>query len=179
MLTSRTNHMRAAAFALLFALAALFVPQMARAQLSGTLSGPRFVETAAVAGLFEIESSKIALERSDNPGIKAFAQMMVDDHTRIAAALKRAAADANGEITIPAALDSEHDAMIRKLKTASGREFDALYVQMQTTGHEQAVGLFGAYAKDGDQTALKTFAADTLPTLQNHLKHVMQIQVKT
>ncbi|OZA91551.1 MAG: hypothetical protein B7X76_02120 [Azorhizobium sp. 39-67-5] len=158
---------------------ALIFPLRASAQLSGTLSGPRFVETAAISGLFEIEASKLALDRSTDPQIRAFAQMMVVDHAKIAIALKRAASDANGDITLPTAVDAEHEALLKKLGTATGRDFDALYVQMQTTAHQQAVGLFGAFAKDGDQTALKAFAADTLPVLQGHLEQVLRIQVKT
>lgn len=164
---------------IMMAVLALAIPHRASAQLSGSLSGPRFVETAAIAGLFEIETSKLALERTQNAQIRAFAEMMVADHTKIAASLKRAASDANGEITIPTALDAEHEAMVKKLTAATGREFDALYVQMQTTAHQQAVGLFGAFAKDGDQTALKAFAAETLPILQRHLEHVLRTEVKT
>ncbi|GGF73528.1 membrane protein [Azorhizobium oxalatiphilum] len=164
-------------FAVTFAM--LWSPPTATAQLTGTLSGPRFVETAGVAGLFEIESSKLALERSKSPEIQKFAQEMVDDHTKIAADLKRAATSANGDVPVPSALDAEHEAMIRKLKAATGTDFDTLYVAMQTTAHEEAVGLFGAFAKDGDQTALKSFAADTLPILQKHLEHVRMIQLKT
>lgn len=165
---------------IMMAILALAIPHHhASAQLSGTLSGPRFVETAAIAGLFEIETSKLALARTQEPQIRAFAEMMVADHTRIAASLKRAASDANGEITLPTALDAEHEAMVKTLRAASGRDFDALYVQMQTAAHQQAVGLFGAFAKDGDQTALKAFAADTLPVLQRHLEHALRIQVKT
>ena len=166
------------AFLMLGALA-LILPQRASAQLSGTLSGPRFVETAAIAGLFEIESSNLALVRSNDPQVRAFAEMMVTDHAKIAIALKRAAADANGEITLPTSVDAEHADLLKKLGAATGRDFDALYVQMQTTAHQQAVGLFGAFAKDGDQTALKAFAADTLPTLQKHLEDVLRIQLKT
>lgn len=163
----------------MMAILALIVPQRASAQLSGTLSGPRFAETAAVAGLFEIQTSKLALDRSTDPQVRAFAQSMITDHERIATALKRAASDASGDIVLPTALDAEHEALLKKLSAATGREFDALYVQMQTTAHQQAVGLFGAFAKDGDQTALKAFAAETLPVLQGHLEHVMRIQVKT
>lgn len=158
---------------------ALMFPLRASAQLSGTLSGPRFVETAAIAGLFEIESSKLALSRSSDPQIRAFAETMVADHTKIATGLKRAASDARGDITLPTAMDADHEALLTKLRAATGRDFDALYVQMQTTAHQQAVGLFGAFAKDGDQTALKDFAAQTLPMLQGHLEQVLRIRVKT
>ena len=40
---------------------------------------------------------------------------------------------------------------------------------MQLNGHKQAVALFEAYAKSGDNPALKSWAAKTLPHLQEHL----------
>lgn len=52
-------------------------------------------------------------------------------------------------------------------------------VQMQSAGHEEAVSLFSAYAKDGDQSALKTFAVETLPTLKDHLEHAKKLHTKT
>lgn len=52
-------------------------------------------------------------------------------------------------------------------------------VQMQSAGHEEAVSLFSAYVKDGDQSALKTFAVETLPTLKDHLEHAKKLHTKT
>lgn len=164
---------------LMMAALALAVPHRAVAQSPGTLSGPGFVEAVAIAGLFEIQTSKLALERTQEIQIRAFAEMMVEDHTKIAGQLKHAVAEAKGEITLPTTLDAEHEAILQKLRAASGRDFDALYLQIQTTAHQQAVGLFGAFANDGDQTALKAFAAKTLPILQGHLAHVLRLQVKT
>jgi len=39
-----------------------------------------FAETATVAGMFEVESSHLALEKATKPRLKEFAQMMIDDH---------------------------------------------------------------------------------------------------
>ena len=57
-----------------------------------TVSDPQeFVTKAAGAGSFEIQSSQLALTKSQNAGITAFAQMMIDDHTKAAEGLKTAA----------------------------------------------------------------------------------------
>src|SRR5262245_50632425 len=45
-------------------------------------SAGTFVEKAAIAGMFEVESSRIAIDRVNDPKLKEFAQMMVDDHTK-------------------------------------------------------------------------------------------------
>lgn len=41
-----------------------------------------WVKTVAGANFFEIESSKIALEKSSSEDVKKFAQQMIDDHTK-------------------------------------------------------------------------------------------------
>jgi hypothetical protein len=49
---------------------------------------------------------------------------------------------------------------------AFGKEFDRAYDQMQLQAHEEAVALFSDYARNGDNTDLKTWAAQTLPHLR-------------
>ncbi len=41
-----------------------------------------FAIKAATQGFYEIEVSRLAAERALNPGVRSYAQMMVDDHTR-------------------------------------------------------------------------------------------------
>ena len=41
-----------------------------------------FVRKAAVAGMTEVQASKLALEKSTDANVKSFAQHMVDDHTK-------------------------------------------------------------------------------------------------
>jgi putative membrane protein len=70
---------------------------------------------------------------------------------------------------LPTSLDSEHQKMLDELKAKSGKEFDSNYDQIQVEAHEDAVALFDAYAKDGDDPELKRWAAKTLPHLKQHL----------
>ena len=70
---------------------------------------------------------------------------------------------------LPAELDDEHKQMLDKLRGESGGDFSKDYNQMQLAGHKEAVALFEAYAKTGDNAALKSWAAKTLPHLQEHL----------
>ncbi|MFG1424126.1 DUF4142 domain-containing protein [Roseixanthobacter liquoris] len=159
--------------------AGLLAPVLAHAQLAGTLSGPKFVEAAGIADRFEIEAGRLALEKSENPQIKILATRLVADHTHALAELKAAAAKADGQIVVPSTLDPKHEAKIEQLKAATGADFDTLFVQLQTSAHDAAVGIFASFAKDGDQTALKEYAARTLPMLERHFEQVKQIQIKT
>jgi len=139
-----------------------------------TVTDPQeFTTKAAGAGDFEIQSSQLALTVSQNADIKAFAQMMIDDHTKAADGLKTAAA-AQGGVTLPAAPDADTTAKLQKLQ-AAGADFDKLYVQMQTDAHVDAVALFSGYAQNGAAGPLKEFAAKTLPTLQMHYQHALAL----
>jgi putative membrane protein len=55
------------------------------------------------------------------------------------------------------------------LKAMNGKDFDRGYDQTQLKAHQDAVVLFDAYAKDGDNAELKGWAFRTLPHLQEHL----------
>jgi len=67
------------------------------------------------------------------------------------------------------ALDARHATMLNQLASASGRAFDALYVQMQVMAHQEAVGMFSAFAQGGTDPAMRAFAQQVLPSLQMHL----------
>jgi len=71
--------------------------------------------------------------------------------------------------TLPTALDAEHQAKLDQLKAKTGKEFDQAYDKMQLQAHEDAVALFEAYSKNGENADLKAWAAKTLPHLKEHL----------
>ncbi len=71
---------------------------------------------------------------------------------------------------LPQGLDAAHQKLLDQLSGLAGAKFDAAYKSAQVKGHVQAVRLFAAYAKSGDNPELKKFAEDTLPTLRDHLR---------
>jgi putative membrane protein len=142
--------------------------------MTSVTSPQDFADKAGVANMFEIESSKVALEKASSDDVKTFAQKMVDDHTKAGEAMKTAA-DSQGGITVPTELDDAHQQMLDQLNGAAGADFDTLYIQMQTDAHKQAVALFDAFSKNGEDGALKDFAGKTLPTLQEHYDMVQKL----
>jgi putative membrane protein len=130
---------------------------------------PDFVAKAAASDMFEIESSKLALTRTKNADIKAFAQMMIDMHTQTTAGLKKAIADSGQPLTPPAALPADLQSKLDDLSKASDADFDKAYMDAQVDGHQAALDLMTRYASDGDVPALKDAAAKTAPIVQEHL----------
>lgn len=146
------------------------VPAAATASMNVT-DPQQFAQMATVSNMFEIESSKLALQKATRQDAKDFAQRMIDDHTKAGEEMK-AAADAQAGITLPAALDQKHQAMLDQLNATTGSDFDAQYLKMQLAAHQEAVALFDGFSKNGADGKLKDFAAKTLPTLQQHLEMV-------
>mgnify|MGYP002403999793 CR=1 FL=1 len=142
----------------------------AGAQAVGT---EEFVRMAGSSNRFEIESSRLALERDVSDGVEEFATQMVADHTKAGEEMKAALEEAG--MTVPSGepeYTDKHAQMLDTLEAAEGDAFERHYVTMQAQAHDEAVMLFSSYARSGDQPALKAFAEETLPTLKEHQQHV-------
>lgn len=145
------------------------------AQAMGAHSASEFVRKAALGNEFEIESSKIALQKSQDDNIRNFAQQMIDDHSKAADDLT--AATSNADMATPnTRLDRKHQAMLDRLNSKSGADFDRLYIRTQFKAHDEAVDLFKNYSKQGDNQVIQNFASNTLPTLEEHKKDIVQLK---
>jgi putative membrane protein len=133
-----------------------------------------FVSNASQADIYEIEAAKTAQARTKNPDIKAFAKMMVTDHTATSKALGPLATAAGQ--TPADKLDQRRQGFIDNLKTASDADFDKVYVDQQVAAHKEALDLMSGYAKDGSDAGLKDAAAKTAPKVQMHLDKITSIQ---
>lgn len=130
----------------------------------------RFATKAAAAGTAEIADAQIALQKSSRQDVKDFAQRMVDDHTKAADQLKSIA---SGEgINLPTSESAADRKKTDALQKLSGAQLDRRYISGQRTAHKQAVALFSKESSSGKDSQLKSFAGQTLPTLQDHLKMI-------
>lgn len=132
-----------------------------------------FVEKAALSSQLEIRVSELAATKSQRADVKALAAMLVTDHTKAAAELKRLAGAA---FTVPSALDGAHQMKFDDVNSAPADSFDRDYLDLLEESHEAAVARFTDYAEDGDNAGLKSFAAATAPVLQGHLEQVRNIR---
>lgn len=135
-----------------------------------------FVEEASAKGLAEIESSKLALEKSQSAEVRKFAQSMIDDHTKANEELARIASAKKLKISKDPELMNKAKALI--LKQRDGESFDEAYANHQVMAHEQSIELFQRATTLKD-TELQTFAQKTLPKLQHHLQMARKLQSST
>jgi putative membrane protein len=128
-----------------------------------------FVMEAAGSDMFEIESSKLAVERAD-PATKTFAQQMITDHTKTSMEMKQMIDGGKVKATVPTAMPEKYQSMLDKLKGLQGDDFNKQYHSDQEDVHEDAVDLFKRYGAEGENAELKAWAAKTTPALEHHLQ---------
>jgi putative membrane protein len=157
---------------LVAALAAALMALTASAQVSLSLThgDKSFIEKAANAGQEEIDISRAIMDRTTNPQVKAFAQMMVDDHSAAKAALAGIVAVKGVELPISGPDTTE------KWSKKSTSDLDQDYVSKMIADHKDAVELFQKEADKGSDMDVKGFARDTLPTIQHHLEMAMDLK---
>lgn len=135
-----------------------------------------FVAMAGASDLYEIQSSQIALQKSQSDSVKRFAQMMIDQHTMTTQQVTTAAQSA-GLTPPPPTLLPPQQKMIAQLQSASsGAAFDRLYLSQQRTAHQLALKLHSNYAKNGDTPALKQAASGAVPVVQSHIDELKTLK---
>ena len=132
-------------------------------------SAQDFVNKVAISDMFEIQSSQLALSKQADADTKPFAEKMVLDHQKTSSELKGLAEGSMVKLTLPTSLDAEHQKMLNELNAKSGKDFDQTYDQIQVKTHREAVALFEAFSKSGEDSELKIWAGKTLPHLKEHL----------
>ncbi len=137
-----------------------------------------FLKQAAQNGNAEVEASKMALTKSSNADVKAFAQQMIDDHTKVGDELKTLAAGKGVEVSDKPSI--AQSAKIKLLDAMSGANFDKRYASMTgVTAHRDTVKLFQKASADAKDADVKAFAAKSLPALQHHLEMAQSLKGAT
>jgi len=136
----------------------------------------KFASEAAIGGMAEVELGRLAASKASNADVKNFGQRMVDDHSKANDELKSTASKES--IKLPTAIDAKHQAVIDRMSKLSGAEFDRAYVKEMVKDHEMDVKEFERESSSGSNAAIKGFASKTLPTLQEHLRMIKDIDSK-
>ncbi len=166
--------MRFRTLALLAALAAIvyLVPAAPAAAQSGADNA--FVVQAADGGLTEVQLGRLATQRAGDPAVRDFGQRMVTDHGNANAQLMRLAQQEG--IALPTDMSPQHRALYDRLAQLSGPDFDRSYMRSMVDDHTKDVADFQREAQQGRDPAVRGWAAQTLPVLQEHLRLAQTIE---
>jgi putative membrane protein len=178
---------------LLCAMVGLGTPAVAQSPSNanvGDANTQDYLQKAGMADAFEVETSQLATRRATSPDVKAFAEMMIKDHT---ASTERLAAAAKAQnIVIDAAkLDESQQTQIDVLAgpsptkltdpanhgetTQPTQDFDTQYMQLQIGAHESALALHRGYADKGSNAALKGVAREIAAKVETHLAEARRL----
>ena len=144
---------------------------------TGKLSTSDFVTKIGASDMYEIEAARIALTKTTNPEVRAYAELMQRDHSQSASEMKTAIST-SGQTNLqpPATLPPEKQSKLDNLRNKSVAEFDRAYIEEQIRSHQTALNLLQNYSQSGDVSQLKSFAATTVPTVQQHLQKAQSLQ---
>jgi putative membrane protein len=125
-----------------------------------------FLQQAQISNLTEIAEGKTALQNTSNLRSREFARWMMADHTGQSVQLSFIAQQL--DVSIPTALDPQHQAEVNQLSSQKDGTFDQLYAQTGVQDHAQAISLFQKEVTDGKNPVLVALAKLSLPLLQAH-----------
>ncbi len=132
----------------------------------------------AEANIAEITAGKLALTKASNPEVKAYAQRMVDEHTKSLAEVQ-ALAQAKG-VELPKEPNVKHKAKGAMLEALSGDIFDRTYIKQSgrrdhRVTHEQLKDGMDKI-KDPD---IKALAMKMRPVVEQHLLAADELIART
>lgn len=159
------------------------IPMISAAIVAATLAAPAFAQAmtpseyvmaAGASDLYEITSSQLVMETTQNPQLRAFAREMVADHTKSTADVKSAAARSHIRPS-PPMLNPLQEELVAELRAENGSARDAAYIAQQKASHGQALNVQKAYAMEGTAPTLKTTALTIVPVVEHHVTMLMSM----
>ena len=116
----------------------------------------------------EVELGQFAQQHASNDEVKQFAARMVKDHSKANEELRQLAQEKG--VTMPAGPSHMDNHEMTKLSKLTGADFDREYMNNMVKDHQKDVKEFEKQASGAKDADVKSFAARTLPTLQEHLQ---------
>jgi putative membrane protein len=130
------------------------------------LSAAAYVVLASSIDLYQVKSAQLALERSQEPANRAFAERALGAHQGTSAQLSMAGRRLN--LLPNATLNPEHQAMLDAL--AATGDFDNVYRSQQAIVLQEGVKLHSTYAKGGASPTLRPVAANAESVMRANLQ---------
>jgi putative membrane protein len=133
-----------------------------------------FAKKAAQGGMAEVKLGQLAQQKGTADSVKKFGARMVEDHGKAGDELKQVAAQE--KITLPTDVSAKDKATYDMLSKLSGAAFDRAYARDMVRDHEEDIADFNKEINGGHNPAVKDFATQTLPTLEDHLKEAKEMR---
>lgn len=134
-----------------------------------------FVTKAAQGGIAEVTLGQLAAARAKSDDVRAFGNQMVSDHGKANDELQELARLKG--VTLPSSPGKEGEQLANSL-SKEDKAFDKDYMADMVKDHEQDVKEFERASQNAGDPGVKAWAANTLPTLRNHLRMARETLAK-
>ena len=116
---------------------------------------------ALLGGDFSTVTSQIALDKSQNPVVRQFAELEIAEQAAVAMAFG-AEPGATG-------VRPDQNAIIAELQTMEGPALDMMYVDGQIAGHKELLGIHQTYARNGADPMARGASIVGVTGIETHL----------
>lgn len=148
-----------------------------------SVNDAQIASIVVTANQVDIDAGKLAKSRSTNKEVKAFAELMITDHTgvnksatNLAAKLKVTPQDNPTSRSLKAGGDKN----LAHLKTLKGAAFDRAYVDHEVAYHQQVIDALDKTLIPGaTNDELKALLIKVRPAFVAHLEHAKHLQSST
>lgn len=136
----------------------------------------QFIDTMSVHHQSAVEMAKMAEMKTQNAELKAFARKIVEDQNREIAQMKqwRDSWYPGKPLAINMEMPGMNDSMkgmdMRKMETASGKEFDLTFIDMMTPHHEGAVTMAREALTKAEHTKIKQLSEGIIKAQESEIK---------
>ncbi len=124
----------------------------------------------AQSNLAEIQSSELALKRSQNSGVREFAQRMIDEHSRLQSQLVELARAK--DVQLPDQPAAEQRKLAQRLASLEGERFDDSYQrEVGEQAHERTRTMLKRAQEQAQDPQLRAMVAQAMPVINEHMNH--------
>lgn len=145
------------------------------------LDDPTIVAIFDAANTYDIETGRLALEKSHNKGVRDLAQQFMNDHQAVRQQGRDLAAKLGVTPTPPQQFDlaTVHAKAMKELSAKSGAEFDKAYVAHEIAFHQAVLdAIQGTLLPAIKNAELKAFVEQVGPAFHGHHEAALQLQKK-
>lgn len=158
-----------------FAVAASFIPTAALAQSSQSAPSGEAKHAADTlrASALALETSRIALKKASDTGVKRFAEFEAAEQDTVAMVVQ-AASKLDATAATP---DKEGKKVLESLnRVGDGKSFDTAYIKVQIDGHQRLLQIQDAYLSSGRDVLHRSIAALARGQIKEHLSNLELLQ---
>jgi len=148
-----------------------------------SVNDAQIASIVVTANQVDIDAGKFAKSRSTNKDVKAFAELMVADHTGV----NKSAKDLVTKLKVTPqdnptsqSLKAGGDKNLAHLKTLKGAAFDQAYVDHEVAYHQQVIeALDNTLIPGATNEELRALLIKVRPAFVAHLEHAKHLQSST